>query len=389
MYIKKSVLVVTAIVLVLATAVLTVGIVNPFGFGAWGEFFHFSAVSRLIQDEYYEDVDSKTYVNTALEGIAIATGDPYTRYLWGESAEEYMEDIEGNYCGVGIYVENHAEDDTITIVSPISGTPAEEAGIVTGDKILAVNGTAFRGQQINDAVAQMRGEEGTTVTITLQKKETGETVELELMRQTIEIPSVESRMLSDTTAYIRITQFTSNTADLFAKAYAQHREEGMQKLILDLRSNPGGLMMEAAKIANMFIEDGNVIVYTMDKKGKKTEYPATGSAEELPIVILTNQGSASASEILTGALKDYGVAYHIGEKTYGKGIVQSVYQPQADVVLSVTVARYYTPNGICIHGDGIQPDETIPMSAEKYADLSGLTLAEDEQLQRAFDYLNP
>ena len=241
---------------------------------------------------------------------------------------------------------------------------------------------------MNDAVSFIKGEAGTTVMITVLRKTTGETEDLELVRQEIEIPSVESEMLSDTVACIRITQFTTNTADLFADAYAKHKEEGMKKLILDLRNNPGGLMMEAAKIANMFVEDGKEIVYTLDKNGKRVNYPATGPAEKIPMVVLTNQGSASASEILTGALKDYKIAYHMGEKTYGKGVVQSVFKTGKDAVLSVTVARYYTPNGICIHGDGIEPDEVVPMDMEKYVRLSELTLDEDVQIQRALAYLN-
>ncbi len=387
MYIKKPVLILSTIVLIIATAILTIGVVNPFGFTAWGEFFQFSVISKLIQENYYKDVDINTVANTAIEGVAFATGDPYTRYLWGESATEYMEGIEGNYCGIGIYIENDTDDNVIAIVSPIAGSPAEEAGLMTGDKILAVNGTSFTGQEMNDAVSMMRGEAGTSVTVTVLRKATGETEDFELVRQEIEIPSVESQMLGDGVVCIRITQFTTNTADLFADAYAKHKADGMKKLVLDLRNNPGGLMMEAAEIANMFIEDEKIIVYTMDKDGNRVNYPATGPAERIPMVVLTNQGSASASEILTGALKDYGVAYHMGEKTYGKGVVQSVIEAGKEAVLSVTVAQYYTPNGVCIHGDGIEPDEVIPMDIEKYAQLSELTLQEDVQMQRAIEYL--
>ena len=387
MYIKKPVLIGCAILLVIVTAVVSIGAVNPFGFTAWGEFLHFTWVSRIIQSEYYEDVEKSEYVNTALEGIAAATEDPYTRYLWGETAEKYRESIEGNFCGIGIYIENNAEDDTITVVSAIAGTPAEEAGLVTGDKILAVNGNAFTGMQINDAVAAMRGQSGTMVKVTVLRIATQTTEELELMRKEIVIPSIQSQMVTDGIGMIRITQFTEGTAELFAKAYRERVSEGMQKLVLDLRNNPGGIMTEAAKIANMFIADGDVIVYTLDKAGKRTDYPATGEAVEIPIVILTNPGSASASEILTGALKDYGLAHHIGEKTYGKGVVQGVFEAGEDALLSVTVSRYYTPNGTCIHGEGISPDEEVPMDWGLYAELENLTLREDLQLQKAIDYL--
>lgn len=388
MYIKKSTLILSAVLLVVVTVILTICAVNPFGFTAWGEFLQFSLVGRMIQNQYYDDVEAIDYASGALEGVANATGDPYTAYLWGESAKEYMENIEGNFCGIGIYIENDPKDDTITVVSPIAGSPAEEAGLVTGDKILAVNGVTFTGQEINDAVAAMRGEEGTALTVTVLRTAENVTEDLKLMRREIVIPSIDSEMLTDDIALIRITQFTEGTAGLFAKAYEERLAEGMKKLVLDLRNNPGGIMTEAAQIANMFIEDGKVIVYTLDKWGNRTDYPATGEAAKIPIVVLTNPGTASASEILTGALKDYGLAYHMGERTYGKGIVQGVFEVGEDAVLSVTISRYYTPNGVCIHEEGIMPDEEIPMDWESYAALTDLSIEEDAQIQRAVSYLN-
>lgn len=388
MYIKKPVLIVCAVVLAVAVAFLSVAAVNPFGFTHLGDFVKFAYVSRLVESQYYQDVDSGDYANTALEGVAAATGDPYTRYLWGDSAKAYMESIDGNYMGIGIYIENNTEENTIDVVSAIAGSPAEEAGLVTGDKILAVNGTAYSGEQMNDAVNEMRGEEGTEVTVTVLRKSSGESEDIKLVRREIDIPNVSEKMITDDIGCITITQFTSGVSAKFASSYSKLLGEGMKRLVIDLRNNPGGLVEEAAAIANMFIDDGNVIVYTMDKKGKRVDYPATGNAADIPIAILANRGSASASEILTGALKDYGKGYLIGEKTYGKGIVQSVYDLGEDSLLSVTVARYYTPNGVCIHGEGIEPDETIKMDTEKYARLTELPSEQDEQLQAAIKYLS-
>ena len=388
MYIKKSVLVIGAIILILVTAVLTIGAVNPFGFTAIGDLIHFTYVSRLIDHSYYEDVDSDTYMNTALQGIAAATGDPYTGYLWGDEAEAYMETLEGNYQGIGIYIENNTEDNTVTVVSAIAGTPAEEAGITTGDKILKIDGESYTGQQINEAANRMRGTEGSEVVVTVLRSATGVTEDLTLTRKAIEIPNVTSGMITDCIGKIYISQFTEDASQKFAEAYQKLTDQGMTKLIMDLRNNPGGLVDEAAKIANMFVEDGNVLVYTLDKSGNRVDYPATGEAAKIPIVILTNGGSASASEILTGALKDYGIAYQIGEKTYGKGIVQGVYDLGKDRILSVTTARYYTPKGVCIHEKGIAPDMELPMDAEKYMRLSALAPEEDEQLKAAVDYLS-
>ena len=388
MYIKKSVLVIGAIILILVTAVLTIGAVNPLGFTAIGDLIHFTYVSRLIDHSYYEDVDSDTYMNTALQGIAAATGDPYTGYLWGDEAEAYMETLEGNYQGIGIYIENNTEDNTVTVVSAIAGTPAEEAGITTGDKILKIDGESYTGQQINEAANRMRGTEGSEVVVTVLRSATGVTEDLTLTRKAIEIPNVTSGMITDCIGKIYISQFTEDASQKFAEAYQKLTDQGMTKLIIDLRNNPGGLVDEAAKIANMFVEDGHVLVYTLDKSGNRVDYPATGEAAKIPIVILTNGGSASASEILTGALKDYGIAYQIGEKTYGKGVVQGVYDLGKDRILSVTTARYYTPKGVCIHGKGIAPDMELSMDAEKYMRLSALAPGDDEQLKAAVDYLS-
>ncbi|MBE5039497.1 S41 family peptidase [Ructibacterium gallinarum] len=388
MYIKKSVLVIGAIVLIIVSGVLAVGAVNPFGFTAFGDLIKFTYVSRLIDMTYYEDVDSNTYMNTALQGVAAATGDPYTGYLWGEGAQAYMEEMEGNYQGIGVYIENNTEDDTITVVSAIAGTPAEEAGLTTGDKILKINGQGYTGQQINEAANAMRGANGTEVTITVRRQATGVEEDLTLTRKEIEIQNVSETMVTDEIGRINITQFTPETSDKFENAMENLEAKGMKKLIIDLRNNPGGLVDEATAIADLFIEKDNVIVYTMDKHGNRTDYIAEKDAIQMPVVLLTNQGSASASEILTGALKDYGVGYQIGEKTYGKGVVQGVFPVGKDSVLSVTSARYYTPSGVCIHGQGIEPDENIPMDVQKYVQLSALEPENDEQMQAAVQYLS-
>ena len=388
MYIKKSVLVIGAILLILVTAFLTIGAINPFGFAAFGDLLRFTYVSRLIEHNYYQDVDSETYSNTALQGVAAATGDPYTGYLWGDEADAYMENLEGNYQGVGLYIENNTEDNSVTVVSAIAGTPAEAAGITTGDKILKIDGETYTGQQLNEAANRMRGIEGSEVTLTVMRAAAQKTEELTLTRREIEIQNVSGSMVTDSIGRIMITQFTDGTSEKFAKSYQELQNQGMKKLVIDLRNNPGGLVDEAAKVANMFVEDGKVIVYTMDKAGDRVDYPATGDAARIPIVILTNGGSASASEILTGALKDYQIGYQIGEKTYGKGIVQGVYNLGKDSILSVTVARYYTPNGVCIHGEGITPDEVVAMDSQKYSRLTSLAPEEDDQLQAAVAYLS-
>lgn len=387
MYIKKWVLVVCAIVLILASAFLAVGCINPFGFGAWEELVHFSDVSQTIRDSYYKDVSAEKYEKTALKGIAAATKDPYTMYFYGEEADAYRENIEGNYHGVGLHVENHQEDDTITIVSAIDGTPAQKAGLTTGDIILAIDGENYKGSQLDNAVKKMRGEEGSEVTLSVLKKSTGKVEEVKLKRKMIKVQSVKGKMVTDQAALIQITQFTNDTKDEFMKCYNSLTKKGMKQIIIDVRNNPGGIMEQAVAIADMFIPAGKIIVYTEDKYGQREEYKSDEKAIQMPIVILTNEGSASASEILTGALKDYGLAYQIGEKTFGKGIVQSVYTLSEKEILSVTIAQYFTPNGNCIHEKGISPDEEIVLDAEEYLHLSEKPDSEDPQLQAAIRHL--
>lgn len=386
MYIKKSVLVFCSVLLVIVSVVSTIYILNPFG--TFADFITFTQVGKLVDEMYYEDVDGKEFVNSAIEGIAVAADDPYTNYLWGDEEKEFLENIEGNYKGIGVYIENNMEDNTITVVSAIAGSPAEEAGITTGDKLLKINGEAFTGEQLSEASSKIKGEENSEVTVTIWRKSTGITEDIVLTRREIVIPSVEGEMVMGDIGRINITQFSEGVSKLFEEKYAELREQGMEKLIIDLRNNPGGILEEVQAIADVFLEEGKLIVYTENKQKERKEYFATGSGENIPVVILTNKGSASASEVLTGALKDYNIAYHIGEQTYGKGVVQSVFGIPDYGTLSITTARYFTPNGVCIHGEGIKPDEVIEMSAEKYLKLSKLNTNEDEQFKRAIGYLN-
>ncbi|MEE1049988.1 MAG: S41 family peptidase, partial [Clostridia bacterium] len=340
---------------------------------------------------YYEEMDKSEAANTAIEGVAVSTRDPYTDYMWGEDAADYMEHIEGNYCGVGLYIEYDMENNLISVVSAIAGGPAEAAGITTGDKILKIDGEIYLGSQLSEAASYMKGEEGTEVTLTIRSAADGAEKDVKLIRSEIEIASVTGKMLEDKIGYVSLTQFTEDMDVKFAEECTKLSMQGMKGLIIDVRNNPGGLLDEAINIASIFVPDGEIVTYTMDKYEDKTEYKATEIGDDLkikgiPIVILTNGGSASASEVLSGALKDYGIATLVGEKTFGKGVVQSVI-PVFDGILSVTTARYYTPNGVCIHGEGIKPDVEVPMDAEKSATISTLPVEEDDQLLAAIEHL--
>lgn len=388
MYIKKSRLALGTVAVVLITAILTVGLINPFGFDNIGDFLKISVMARVIDNMYYEDVDQKEAADMAIAGIAASMGDPYTRYLWGDTAKEYREDVEGNYCGVGLYIENDVAENLISVVSAIAGGPAEEAGISTGDKIISIDGTAYTGEQLSEASSYMKGEEGTEVTLTIRSAVDSSSKDVKLVRKRIEIESVTGEMLDNNIGYINISQFTENVAKKVEQKCREFKK--MNGLIIDLRNNPGGILDEGVDTAGLFLNNGEVVTYITDKKGRREDYKVdkgeTGRTFEVPIVILINEGSASASEVFTGALMSYDKAVVMGEKSYGKGIVQSVLDTGSDSLLSVTVARYYTPDGICIHGTGIEPDVKVEMSPEKSARLTTIPKEDDEQLQAAIAY---
>ena len=388
MYIKKSVLILISILLVVTTAVGTVMLVNPFGAFNFLDFVKFGAGVNALKKYYYEDLETEELVDGALLGAAYSTEDPYTLYMNKEEAESFLENIESDdYAGVGLYIASDAETGNITVISPLSGSPAEEAGIVSGDQILEVDGKAIDGRSIDQIAADMKGKEGTKVKLKILKAASGETVEVTITRAIIQRETVVSKMADDKTGYMQITQFGINTYDEFRKHFNSLVEQKMQQLVIDLRNNPGGYMEIAVEIADAFVDKGE-IVYTLNKNGDKRDYMAKEGKTEVEMVILTNGGTASASEVLVGALRDYDLATIVGEKTFGKGVTQIPYEFWDGSIMKITDSRYYTPSGVCIDKEGIEPDVEVKMSAEKAARISELSLAEDEQLKAAIEILD-
>ncbi len=387
MYIKKRIIIIWSAVLIVAASAFTIAAINPFGISNIDDFLRFTQIGKLIRSEYYEDVSGVDYANGAIAGFAYASGDNYTGYLYGDTAKEYLEDSTGAYDGIGVSITADEEDNTIEIVSVMQGTPAEAAGLKVGDKILKIDGAQYNGEQIDEASRVMRGLDGTTVEIEVRRASTDVVETMTVERKHIETDSVTSKMLDGNIGYIAISQFIDKTDDDFKAEFDALKAEGMTSLVLDLRNNPGGYVESAVAIASNFVESGKTVAYTLNKAGDRVDYTAEGETTEIPIAILINGNSASASELLTGCLKDYGLAYVIGEQSFGKGIVQSVYTFSNESVLSVTTDRYYTPNGVCIHGSGISPDEVIPIDEEKYARINSLTIDEDEQLLAAVNHL--
>ena len=390
MYIKKSELICGAVAIMLMTAIITFCVLNPFGIENSLGFLKFFYMSRMVEAMYYEEIDRAEAAEMAIAGVAASTGDPDTMYLWGDVAEQYMEELGGNYCGVGLYIEWDMEEDLISVVSAIAGGPAEAAGITTGDKILKIDGQSYAGSQLSEASSYMKGEVGTEVVLTIRSAVDNKERDITLVRSEITIENVTSEMIGGDIGYISMTQFTENVSDHFAEKYHNLQEDGAKSLIIDLRNNPGGLLDEAVKTAEIFVPNGEIVTYTLDKYENCNEFFSDGISDkkpDMPIVVLMNEGSASASEVLSGALRDYEIATIVGEKSYGKGIVQSA-MSMGDSMLSVTIARYYTPNGVCIHGEGIEPDIKVEMDPEKSARLSSLEMPDDEQLQAAIDFIN-
>ncbi|HHZ01555.1 MAG TPA: S41 family peptidase [Tissierellia bacterium] len=345
-------------------------------------------IMQIVHKEFLYEADDETMLEGALAGSLKALGDPYTQYLSKEEYAALRQDTEGSYEGIGVYIAP-SDDNKILIVSPIEDTPAEKAGLKTGDKIIRINGTEFTAEQIDAAVKIMKGEPGTSVTLTIQRVDSnGEhgIFDVDVNRETIKIKSIKAAMIEDNIGYIRITSFDMQTAKDFNNAYKTLKNKGMEGLIIDLRYNPGGMIDSTVEITNMFLDEG-IVTYTKAKSGEIQYYKSDSSKEDIPLVLLINEGSASASEIMAGAMKDTERAILIGTKTFGKGIVQKVQRfGNEGEGIKMTVSEYFTPNGINIHGIGIEPDIEVQLNED--AEGYGYEFYEtDNQLQKAVEVL--
>ena len=334
-----------------------------------------------IKQYFWQDVDSETLEAGVYKGLLDSLDDPYSVYYTHEELVELQQQTEGVYYGIGAYIAQDTEMGYTRISKIIKNTPAEESGLQQDDYIYQINGEDMQGKDSTYVVSKIKGEEGTKVTITVIREGASEPVDIEVERRKIESPTVEYEMLDDNMAYIQITEFDLVTTDQFEKVYDQAKADGMKGLILDLRSNPGGNLSTVCDIARMILPKG-LIVYTEDKYGKREEYTCDGANEiKVPLVVLTNGYSASASEILAGAIKDYGIGTLVGTTTYGKGIVQKVINLSDGSAVKLTVSTYYTPNGNNIHKIGIDPDVEVEFDAEQYK--NGV----DNQLEKAKEVL--
>lgn len=339
-------------------------------------------IEDTIRQYYLEEVDRSELENGIYTGLVNSLEDPYSVYYSAEELEELQMSTEGIYYGIGAYLSKAATDEYCVISGVIENTPAEEAGLRADDLIYLVDGVDVYGMDITEVVSLIKGEEGTQVVLTLVREGESDYLEIPVERRKIESPTVSSEMLENHIGYIQITEFDDVTEDQFAEALAECKGNGMKALILDLRSNPGGNLSTVCEISRMVLPKG-MIVYTEDKYGKRDEYTCDGLRQlQVPAVVLVNGYSASASEILAGAMKDHGIATIMGTTTFGKGIVQRVISLSDGSAVKLTVSKYYTPNGNNIHEKGIEPDVVVEFDADAYYN-EGV----DNQQQEAMNYL--
>ena len=304
---------------------------------------------------YYEDYSEEQLDEALYKGLLSGLNDPYSTYYTEQEYEDMMVDTTGTYYGIGAGVSQDLTTMEVTITKVYRGTPAEEAGLKNGDMILYVEDIAATSVEVSELVQHIRGEEGTSVHITIYRPSTGETLEFDVMRRYVELPSIEGELLEGDIAYIQITEFQSNTDEQFEEMLENLQEQGAKGLIVDVRANPGGLLSSVVNLTDYILPEG-LIVYVEDSFGNRDDYNSGSSCVDMPIVVLIDENSASASEIFAGALKDYEYATLVGKTTYGKGIVQNIFElPDGDAV-KITTAKYFTPDGNYIHGIGVAPD---------------------------------
>ena len=338
-----------------------------------------------VIDEYYfeeEDIDVENMIEGMYAGMVASLGDPYSVYYTEEEWEALMQETEGIYYGIGAYISLDVTTGFGKINGVIENTPAQEAGLRENDIIYQIDGELAQGLELTEIVSRIKGEEGTTVHLTLYREGEADYLEVDVVRKQIESPTVNYEMLNDQIGYIQITEFDDVTVDQFAEALAAIKGSDADGLILDLRSNPGGSLSAVVDIARQILPKG-LIVYTEDRSGEKVEYNCKGDNElQMPLVVLVNGNSASASEILAGAIKDYGIGTLVGTTTFGKGIVQRILPLTDGTALKLTVSAYYTPKGNNIHNIGIEPDIECEFDGDAYYD-EGF----DNQLDRAVEEL--
>ncbi len=362
------------------------------GAGFWigrsgrGEDKKLAEITSLIENNYYQEVSREQIEEGILHGAVLALGDPYSAYMNEEEKQSYNQSLEGAYVGIGVLTTFNSDWQAM-IAQVYNDSPAQKAGLQKGDIFVAVDGEKINtasSKDLSEVTGKIRGEAGTSVEITIARN--GQEMNFTVQREEVHITYVTSRMLDHSIGYIKIDEFSGSALEEYQQAVAQLQEQGMQAMILDLRDNPGGFVDYAVEIADELLPEATIIS-VRDRNGNEKQYTSDSKAMEIPMAVLVNQNSASASEILTVALKENQRATIIGEKTYGKGIIQSHFNLSWGGYLKLTTASYYSPNGNAIHEVGVTPDIEVSLPENIQNDPSLLTDATDTQLQKAIEVL--
>jgi len=336
-------------------------------------------LKEVIDLKYLEKTDEKTLEENIYKGLLQGLNDPYSVYYTKDEYDALKEETSGSYCGIGALVSQNADTGVITAINVFKGSPAEKAGMKNGDIIFKVEDKEVTGEDLNNVVAKMKGEKDTKVKINVYRTSEKEYIDLEVTRDKVDVPTVEHKMLdkSKGIGYIQITQFEEVTYDQFKEALDDLKKRGMKSVIFDLRNNPGGLYDTVCEMLDDLLPEGT-LVYTKDKDGNKQEKKSDANFLDMPMVVLQNENSASASEIFAGAIQDFGAGKIVGTQSFGKGIVQSIIPLSDGSAVKLTVEKYYTPKGVNIHGKGITPDVKVEISKDG---------KKDNQLQKAIEVI--
>lgn len=343
-------------------------------------------IKQKLESVYIGDMDEEKMKEGALEGYVAALGDEYTEYLTEEEVSSLMQEVKGSYVGVGVYIQQYTRTNQILVIGVIEDSPAAKAGILAGDVIKKIDDIEYNGQQLSQASEKMKGIEGTKVKITVERN--NEEVEFEVFREKIKSKCVKSEKLDNNIGYIKISSFDGGCAEDFEKEYKNLESQGIQSLVIDLRNNGGGLVDQSLEIAEMIVPKGATMLITSDKTKKEESYTSQKNAiVKVPIVVLVNGYTASASEILTAAIKENTDAKVVGTQTYGKGIIQGVFLfDDQETGMKITIQEYYTPKHNKLHKIGITPDIVVELPQELRG-YSSVDRKYDNQLDKAIELL--
>lgn len=347
----------------------------------------FNQVKEILKKDYYMSVDENKLIEGATKGLAEALEDPYTVYFDKDQMQSFLEKSEGSYVGIGVTV-NVDDKGLLTVIEPTEGSPAQLAGMKQGDKIVRVDDTDVTSfSDENMIISMIKGKENTKVNITVYRPAEDRYLQFDIIRKRIKASNIKSEIIDGNIGYIRLVMFDSEIAKYFMNDLNSMKKKGIEGLIIDLRDNPGGSYEQVVRIADSLLPEG-VIVYTEDREGKKAYQNSNKSSLGMPLVLLINGNSASASEILAGSVKDHGAGKLVGTTTFGKGLVQELKLLKDGSGLKFTVSRYFTPSGVCINGTGIKPDIEVDV-LEEYRNypVSQIPRDNDIQLKSAIEAL--